>query len=57
MLFPRHPEVDGVWSTIGQSVAGGPLQDAGVTLAKVAPSPKHRGGREVSLGVWSALMV
>ncbi|WWD19091.1 hypothetical protein CI109_103549 [Kwoniella shandongensis] len=39
MLFPSHDFVDGTWSTLAQSVAKGPLKDAGVTCAKVAPTP------------------
>lgn len=39
LLFPRHDFVDGTWSTIAKSVANGPLKEAGVMLAKVAPTP------------------
>jgi hypothetical protein len=39
LLFPKHEAVDGLWSTIAQSVAAGPLKDAGVFLTKVAPTP------------------
>ncbi|ORX38481.1 hypothetical protein BD324DRAFT_621014 [Kockovaella imperatae] len=38
MLFPRHADVDRTWGVIATSVANGPLRDAGVKLAKVAPS-------------------
>lgn len=38
MLFPRHADVDRIWGTVASSVAKGPLRDAGVDLAKVAPS-------------------
>lgn len=43
LMFPQHDNVDGVWSTIAQSVAGGPLKEAGVVLAKVAPTPSSPG--------------
>ena len=36
LLFPKHEEVDHVWSVIAPSVALGPLRDAGVSSAKVA---------------------
>lgn len=39
LMFPKHEAVDGLWSTIAQSVANGPLKEAGVFLAKVAPTP------------------
>jgi hypothetical protein len=43
LLFPKHEAVDGLWSTIAQSVATGPLKDAGVFLTKVAPTPSSAG--------------
>jgi len=43
LLFPKHEAVDGLWSTIAQSVASGPLKDAGVFLTKVAPTPSSAG--------------
>ena len=43
LLFPQHDNVDGIWSTIAQSVASGPLKEAGVVLAKVAPTPSSPG--------------
>jgi len=43
LLFPKHEAVDGLWSTIAQSVASGPLKDAGVLLTKVAPTPSSAG--------------
>lgn len=43
LLFPKHEAVDGLWSTIAQSVACGPLKDAGVFLTKVAPTPSSAG--------------
>ncbi|RSH88768.1 hypothetical protein EHS25_002996 [Saitozyma podzolica] len=39
LLFPQRISVDGMWSALAQSVADGPLRDAGVFLAKVAPTP------------------
>jgi hypothetical protein len=43
LLFPKHEAVDGLWSTIAQSVACGPLKEAGVFLTKVAPTPSSAG--------------
>jgi hypothetical protein len=43
LLFPKHEAVDGLWLTIAQSVASGPLKDAGVFLTKVAPTPSSAG--------------
>jgi hypothetical protein len=43
LLFPKHDSVDGIWSTLAQSVAKGPLKEAGVFLAKVAPTPSSPG--------------
>lgn len=40
--------VDGIWSTVAKSVASGPLRDAGVFLAKVAPTPDQGEGDHVS---------
>ncbi|KAK1927258.1 hypothetical protein DB88DRAFT_477385 [Papiliotrema laurentii] len=49
LFFPRHDRVDGMWATIAQSVANGPLKAAGVDLVKVAPSPRYvREGEEPS---------
>lgn len=48
LLFPGHDKVDGMWSTIAKSVAGGPLKDSGVMLAKVAPTPSSPAGDTVS---------
>jgi hypothetical protein len=48
LLFPKHEAVDGLWSTIAQSVANGPLKEAGVFLAKVAPTPSSPAGDFVS---------
>jgi len=38
MLFPKHEDVDRIWGQVARSIAYGPLKDAGVTTAKVAPS-------------------
>jgi hypothetical protein len=56
LFFPRHDRVDGMWATIAQSVANGPLKAAGVDLVKVAPSPRYvREGEEVSRGYFPKL--
>jgi len=46
LLFPKHTEVDRIWSTVASSVSKGPLKEAGVFLTKVAPSPTSVGEEE-----------
>lgn len=38
MLFPKHEDVDRIWGQIARSIAYGPLKEAGVQTAKVAPT-------------------
>jgi hypothetical protein len=47
MMFPRHDDVDRIWGHVARSIAHGPLKDAGVNTAKVAPTPV--GEEEVGL--------
>jgi hypothetical protein len=44
MLFPGPDNVDRVWGQVARSIAHGPLRDAGVYTAKVAPT--STGGEE-----------
>lgn len=43
LFFPKHENVDAVWSLIARAVACGPLKEAGVEVAKVSTTQEMDG--------------